>query len=137
MRFIRPWSLVRISEFTAKRNIPPTGICQNLWKDNRLRVFARTPAPIQVSWLGYPGSAGVETIDHWLTDRFLSPPESDLLENANGPIRLPDAWCCYPAPETANGPVEGLFLIPPQAHFHRRGQIFHPFNHSKDLVSAG
>ncbi|EDY18112.1 Tetratricopeptide TPR_2 repeat protein [Chthoniobacter flavus Ellin428] len=68
---------------------------------HRLTVFARRPAPVQVSWLGYPGSTGVETIDHWLTDRFLSPPDLDLPENADGPIRLPDAWCCYPAPESS------------------------------------
>lgn len=97
---------------------------------NRLGVFARKPAPVQVSWLGYPGSTGVESIDYWLTDRFLSPPELDLPENADGPIRLPDAWCCYPAPE--NSPdVTGLPSI-------RTGQItfacFNNFSKTNERV---
>jgi predicted O-linked N-acetylglucosamine transferase (SPINDLY family) len=68
---------------------------------NRLCAFARAPAPIQVSWLGYPGGTGVETIDHWISDRFLSPPASAPSEKAGHPFRMPHAWCCYPAPETS------------------------------------
>lgn len=66
---------------------------------NRLCAFARRPAPLQVSWLGYPGGTGVETIDHWISDRFLSPLESVPSEEVGGPFRLPHAWCCYPAPD--------------------------------------
>ncbi len=69
---------------------------------NRLCAFARAPAPVQVSWLGYPGGTGVETIDHWISDRFLSPsPTLVCSEEAGGPFRLPHAWCCYPEPENS------------------------------------
>ena len=44
---------------------------------HRLSTFARKPAPVQVSWLGYPGSSGVETIDYYLTDRFLHPAQQE------------------------------------------------------------
>ncbi len=62
---------------------------------NRLLVFARKPAPVQVSWLAYPGSTGVDTIDYRLTDAWMEP--IDAVERLPGehPFRMPDSWCCY------------------------------------------
>ena len=41
---------------------------------NRLRVFARRAAPIQISFLGYPNTSALQTIDYRVTDRFADPP---------------------------------------------------------------
>lgn len=38
--------------------------------DNRLDVFAEKPAPIQISYCGYPGTSGLTSIDYHITDRF-------------------------------------------------------------------
>ena len=67
---------------------------------NRLPVFARKPAPIQVTYLAYPGSSGLDAMDYRLTDPYLDPPEAEDDDYSETSIRLPTYWC-YQAPEQA------------------------------------
>jgi protein O-GlcNAc transferase len=62
---------------------------------NRLLVFARQPAPVQVAWLAYPGSSGLPGIGYRLTDARMDPPGEQSACSAEEPMRLPDCWCCY------------------------------------------
>ena len=63
--------------------------------DNRLLVFARKPAPVQVAWLAYPGSTGLEAIDHRFTDSYMDPPSVNSPYSSENPVRLPDCWVSY------------------------------------------
>lgn len=67
--------------------------------DNRLDVFALKPAPVQVSWLGYPETSGLATMDYRLTDTHLEPPAGNRLAAPQEKAwLLPDCWTCYEPP---------------------------------------
>jgi len=72
---------------------------------SRLLVFARKPAPVQVTYLAYCGTTGLETIDYRLTDRYLDPPplsQGSALEDdqyySERSVRLPRTYWCYLPP---------------------------------------
>jgi predicted O-linked N-acetylglucosamine transferase (SPINDLY family) len=68
---------------------------------NRLLVFAQKPAPVQVSYLGYPASTGLSTIDYRLTDALADPPGMTESRYSECLLRLPHcAWCYQPAAST-------------------------------------
>ncbi|MBS0333843.1 MAG: hypothetical protein JSS35_13835, partial [Proteobacteria bacterium] len=57
---------------------------------NRLDLMAWKAAPRQASWLGYPHSAGLSTIDYLVTDPYNTPPRRDLL--IEQPLMMPKSW---------------------------------------------
>ncbi len=69
--------------------------------DNRLMVFARRPAPVQLSYLGYPNTTGLDTIDYRLTDAVADPPELDDGCHTEALYRLDRCFLCYTPPEHA------------------------------------
>ncbi len=63
--------------------------------NNRLLVFARKPAPIQVTWLGYNGTTGLAAMDYLLADRFLVPANAEGFFQERI-LRMPDGYVCFP-----------------------------------------
>ncbi len=76
--------------------------------EHRLLIFARKPAPVQVSWLGYPGGAGLTAIEYRLSDPYLDPPATDESLYSEKTIRLPETFWCYEPLDEADIPVSPL-----------------------------
>jgi len=67
---------------------------------NRLPVFARRPAPVQVAWLGYFATTGIAQIDYLLTDNVSTPPQ-DAAHFSERLWPLPDTRLCFTPPHNA------------------------------------
>lgn len=75
----------------------------------RLRMLSRRPAPVQVTWIGYPGTTGLSAIDVRLTDARADPPGHEAL-HAERLLRLPNSYYCFRPPQNAPqpGPLPAL-----------------------------
>jgi predicted O-linked N-acetylglucosamine transferase (SPINDLY family) len=73
---------------------------------NRLLVFASKPAPVQVSYLGYPNTTGLAAIDYRLTDE-VADPSSEPARYSEEVVRLSAGLCCF-APPLDAPPVSPL-----------------------------
>lgn len=62
---------------------------------NRMLLFARKPAPVQVSWIGYPSTTGVSTIDYKLVDDYTDPEGLTEEYYTETLFRLPNSFLCY------------------------------------------
>ena len=62
---------------------------------NRLLIFARKPAPVQVTWLGYPSTTGMRTMDYRLSDRSMDPPGLNDPSYSEQTVYLSDTFQCY------------------------------------------
>jgi len=61
----------------------------------RVLTFARRPAPVQICWLAYPGTTGLETMDYRLSDPFLDPADASVDVYSETTLRLPNSFWCY------------------------------------------
>jgi predicted O-linked N-acetylglucosamine transferase (SPINDLY family) len=96
---------------------------------SRLTVFARRPAPVQVSWLGYFATTGLPVIDAVVLDDWHAPPgmEAQFVERI---IRLPGGRFCYTPVPFAPAPADASPVIA------RGYPTFGCFNNTAKLNSA-
>ena len=69
-------------------------------KDSRLLACTARPAPIQISYLGYPNTTGLPQIDYRITDHLADPDDADDFHTETL-IRLPRCFLAFAAPEHA------------------------------------
>lgn len=93
---------------------------------NRLMLFARKPAPVQVTWLAYPGSTGLPEIDYIISDPHTTPPDSEALYSEKV-WRLPVSRFCFTPPEGSPDTRMPTAGMPP---------TFGSFNNPSKLNSA-
>jgi predicted O-linked N-acetylglucosamine transferase (SPINDLY family) len=66
---------------------------------NRMRVFARKPAPVQATMFGLPATTGLSTVDYRLTDPYLDPPGATDADYTERSVRLPHCFWVFQRPE--------------------------------------
>jgi predicted O-linked N-acetylglucosamine transferase (SPINDLY family) len=97
---------------------------------HRLTLFARKPAPIQVTYLGYAGTTGLSAIDYRLTDPHVDPPDAQC-PHTETLIRLPETFACF---QPINDPVGDSSRFPDApltfASFHALAKL------SDDLLES-
>jgi protein O-GlcNAc transferase len=106
-------SIVGVSDEQAARQIREDRIdllvdLKMHTSENRLLIFARKPAPVQATWLGYPGGTGLTTIDYRLSDPCLDPIGMDESVYSERTIRLPDTFWCFDPLDGRDIPVSAL-----------------------------
>jgi protein O-GlcNAc transferase len=88
---VRAKSDQEIAELMRRLEIDIAVDLMGFTKDNRCGVLARRPAPIQVNFLGYPGTTGAAFIDYIIADATVIPEEHDACY-AERVVRLPGSY---------------------------------------------
>lgn len=122
---IKDWPDAKVIEEIEKDKIDILVDLSGYSSGNRLGVFAKKPAPIQMSWIGYFDTAGMEAIDYIIADKFLIP-EGDEKYYVEKPLRLPGSYVAMLRPEAKIAVTE----LPAR----KNGYItFGSFNNSRKL----
>ncbi len=91
-------------------------------RGDRLLTFARRPAPVQATWLGFLDTTGLDAIDYIIVDPLFMPPPGSRQRLSEAPLVLPRSYLCY------QPPVYAPDVSPLPAQRDGRGVRFGSFN---------
>jgi protein O-GlcNAc transferase len=97
----------------------------------RPEVFALHPSPVQVNYLGYPGTMGADFMDYIIADAYLIPPGAER-HYAEKVVRLPDTFQCNDAKRSAVAQAPSRA----EAGLPLAGVIYCCFNNSAKISPA-
>ncbi len=99
---------------------------------NKLDVMAYKPAPVQVSWLGYPHSCGLSTIDYILLDPYIKPTDPRLL--IERPFEMPETWVALGSVGFHDVPIEPG--VPEDRAGHLTfGTMNNPYKYTPEVIA--
>ena len=94
-----------VAELIRRDGIDILVDCSGHMGGNRLLVFARKPAPVQVTYLGYPGTTGLRAMDYRMTDGWADPVGKTEMFHSERLIRLPRTLACFRPWENSPPPM--------------------------------
>jgi protein O-GlcNAc transferase len=94
---------------------------------NRMLLFARKPAPVQVTWIGYPATTGLSTMDYKIVDSYTDPPGLEQFYTEEL-IRMPESFLCY----LPDGDSPEIMDVPALSAGH---VTFGSFNHFSKMTT--
>jgi predicted O-linked N-acetylglucosamine transferase (SPINDLY family) len=126
-RFVdtRQQSDQEIAELVRKLEIDIAIDLKGFTQDARTGIITKRPAPIQVSYIGYPGTMGTEYIDYIIGDRFVIP-EDQHQSYSEKVVYLPDSYQV----NDATRHISETKLTRSDAGLPESGFVFCSFNNS-------
>jgi predicted O-linked N-acetylglucosamine transferase (SPINDLY family) len=101
---------------------------------NKLEVMAYKPAPLQASWLGYPHSAGLTTIDYLVVDPYMLPTDPKLI--IEKPMIMPHTWLALGSRQFREEPQVALEAPQERNGFITFGTANNPHKYGPGMLST-
>jgi predicted O-linked N-acetylglucosamine transferase (SPINDLY family) len=126
---VRDKSDEQIAQLARDRFIDIAVDLKGFTKDSRTGIFARRAAPLQVNYLGYPGTMAADFIDYLIADRTLIP-EASRRHYAEKIVYLPDSY----QPNDARRSTSDKEFTREELGLPRDGFVFCCFNNNYKIT---
>lgn len=127
----RQMTAVQIAALLREREIDIVVDLAGYTADSRSEIFTWRPAPVQVNFLGYPGTMGLSCMDYILADRHVIPPEHWRFYDEQV-VYLPDAYL----PPASNLQIAETTPSRADCGLPPTGVVFCSFNHDYKILPA-
>lgn len=91
-RTVMQWSDDKLAEKIREDQIDILIDMSGHTAGDRLKVFARHPAPVQITWIGYPGTTGIKAMDYILMENTVLPGKNINAQFTEKIIRIPRSY---------------------------------------------